>query len=427
MVTTEQIRSIAKKLDKLLVNVTESKSPEKQPKVPGVVLGVTDANETLYFNYNGVLDLESNTPVTKDTVFCYFSCTKALTAFGLLKLYEQKKLSLDDEVRKYVPDIDELYIVDKGTVDPNTGHFTKPPRKPSTAVTIKHLLTMTAGMSYPFLSKEYSLLGSLRNPHISSGTPTRDLFKTDKTPLIGEPGQEFSYGHSMDWVGLVIESITGKTLGQYLKEVLFDPVGMSSCTFHVKNTQHLIRTHLRGRNGKIRLYPKGTQLDPVIDMGGQGCFGNVEDYLKFIRLWINFGYSPDAGKRLLQEDLAVYAVKNHLPANQVIKFDIPDFPDLKDGFTLAGMAVTEEEPATGRPVGSVYWSGLANLYYWVDHVNKIGGFWGSQILPMADPHSFLGYCKMEMAVYDTLGGDDDDDSDEDEDDGEDDGKPYPRL
>lgn len=414
MLDEGQKQKVAQKIDKEVKKLVSAK-PGKEAKVPGITAGLTSDKETFYFNFQGVLNTETNEPLNKDTRFAYFSCTKAMTAFAVLQMYERGKLKLDDEVRKYLPAIEELYIVEKGTVDKKTGDFLSPPKKPKGKITIRNLLTMTAGISYPFLSEEYSLLAKYKEPHINSVTPALGLFKTEKTPLIHEPGQFFLYGHSMDWAGMVVEKVSGKSLSQYLKENLFDPVGMSSCTFHMKDNHNLITLYRRNSKGKLVSFPTGVTLDPEIDMGGQGCFGNVEDYLKLIRVWLNHGYSPDGKVRLLNEDLVKFAIKNHLPPGVTVHFDIPGFPQIPDGFTLAGMATTKETAPTGRPAGTIYWSGLANLYYWIDYENQLGGFWASQIVPLGDVHSLLGYCKMEMAVYDTINGEDDEDEDEDED------------
>ncbi|CAH6721495.1 putative ML-236A carboxylate methylbutanoyltransferase Mlchp [[Candida] jaroonii] len=426
MLDNDQLKKISGKFDKLITNVTKS-SGRKQPKVPGVVVGLTNEKSTVYYDFKGVLDLKTKEPVTKDTVFCYYSCTKAITALGLLTLVDQGKVNFDDEVRKFLPDIEKIWIVDKGTVDEKTGEFLKPPREPKTKVTIKHLLTQTAGFSYPFLNQEYGYLAFKKNPNLHSGNPTKELFSIDKMPLISEPGARFTYGHSIDWVGLVIENITGEKLGEYLKRAVFDKIGMKSCTFHMKTTENLIIVQRRTRSGELVNYSKSLILDPKIDMGGQGCFGTVEDYLKFIRMWLNYGFSPDSQVQIVNSDLAKYALKNHLPDGMTVTLDIPGLPDLPDGFSFCGMAVTGEDIATGRPKGTLYWSGLANLYYWIDFDNQIGGFWGSQVLPMADPQSLLGYFRMESAVYDVINGEDDNDDEDEDDEDEDDNDQSSKL
>lgn len=421
MLDETQKRKAAKKIDHIVNKFTSSKHGNPA-KIHGVTVGLTSDKETFYYNFKGVMDPANGTPINKDTIFGYFSCTKAMTAMAILQLYELGKLKLSDQVSKYLPEFEQLYIVEKGTVDAKTGKFLSPPKKPTTKVTIWNLLTMTAGLSYPFLNDEYTILAKYIDPHINSINPTEELFKTEKTPLIHEPGTQFLYGHSMDWAGLIVQRITGKPLGQYLKQHVFDPVGMNSCTFHVKDQTNLLRLYRRTSKGQLVPLPHGVNLDPEIDMGGQGCFGNIEDYLKFMRIWLNYGYSPDGNVRLLNEDLVKYALKDHLPPGVTVRFDIEGIPQIPDGFTLAGMGLTKEEPATGRPVGTIYWSGLANLYYWIDLDNNLGGFWASQVFPFGDQQCFLGYCQTEMAVYDVIKGeddDDDDDEDEEDDEGED--------
>ena len=112
-------------------------------------------------------------------------------------------------------------------------------------------------------------------------------------------------------------------------------------------------------------------LDPILDLGGQGCFGTVGDYLKFIRVWLNYGYSPDSNKRILKESTVKFAITNHIPEELEFEFiglshnllDEDEYPDRKaDGWTLTGAAYGLNDMPSGRPKGTNYWSGVANLF-----------------------------------------------------------------
>lgn len=339
-------------------------------RIHAVVAGVTSPTETLYLNAKGVANTDKPDLVTVDHVMSFFSCTKALTATAILQLYDQGKLNVDSLASNYLSKIGEIGLIDEDLVSDEDGSFLTPPRPPKNAVTIKHLLTHTSGFAYAFTNSDYFLLMTKRNPHINAVKPTAEFFNVEKMPLVFEPGSQFLYGHSSDWLGLIVQEITGKPLGEYLKENLFKPVGMDTCTFHLTDENvKFMKLHSRTRKKGIVIHKSYVvDRDPVIDMGGQGCFGTVGDYLKFMRVWLNNGTSPDTGVTILQPSTIEYAKRNHLPSEFSLGFDtavssLLDDDSKLDGFTLAGCAYNVSRLPTGRPEGSIYWSGLGNLFF----------------------------------------------------------------
>ena len=140
-------------------------------------------------------------------------------------------------------------------------------------------------------------------------------------------------------------------------------------------------------------------------MGGHGLYATVGDYMKFIRMWLNDGDGPHG--RVLKAETVAAAVKNGLQNQKVVMLpgviptlsnDAEFFPGMKKTWSYTFM-VNEEDAPTGRPAGSIGWAGLANLFYWIDRRNGLGGFWATQILPFADATSFVGYMDFETAVY----------------------------
>ncbi|CUM45407.1 uncharacterized protein AC631_02594 [Debaryomyces fabryi] len=403
-----QKKELTTELNDIISELTTPEVNQRTAKINGVIAGVTNDKETVYLNAKGVSNVETGENMTVDSVVSFFSCTKSITCMGLLKLYEEGKVDLEAPVKKYVPQISNIGVIDANLVDLVSGKFIKPPRKPLEDVTLRHLLNNTAGFSYGFLDLQYVALSTKRDPHINAITPSDALFTNDKMPLLHEPGKKWTYGHSTDWVGKVIENVTGKKLGVYLKDAIFDPIGMNSCTFHVKNTERLADTHIPDRYKNLKVMKKRPlNVDPEIDMGGQGCFGTVGDYLKFIRVWLNEGMCVDTNKQVLKPETVNYARKNHLPPGVVV--DLEDQFGVKiplqyepDGFTLTGCAYSMNNLPTGRPKGAIYWFGLANLYFWIDFENKVAGFWACQILPVMNMTSITGFMRMEYNVYEAL-------------------------
>ena len=147
-------------------------------------------------------------------------------------------------------------------------------------------------------------------------------------------------------------------------------------------------------------------------MGGHGLWSTTTEYMKFIRMWLNDGAAPD-GSQVLRPDTVAMAERNHLEGDMKIKAlpgIIPSlsneaefFPGMPKSWALTFM-INDEDAPTGRPAGSLAWAGLANLYYWIDRRNGIGGFWATQIFPFVDPTSVGGYLDFETAVYGALTG-----------------------
>jgi methyl acetate hydrolase len=140
-------------------------------------------------------------------------------------------------------------------------------------------------------------------------------------------------------------------------------------------------------------------------MGGHGLYGTVGDYMRFIRMWLNDGRGEHG--QVLKPETVRMAERNHLGQLKVtmlpgvipsLSNDADFFPGLSKSWSLPFM-VNDEEAPTGRPAGSLGWAGLANLFYWIDRKNGLGGFWATQILPFGDAASFTGYMNLETGVY----------------------------
>ncbi|EMG47523.1 acmB Methyl acetate hydrolase [Candida maltosa Xu316] len=409
--TTKQTKNLSGSLDNLLTEITTFKS-DSTPQViaPCCTLGVTDVDSTVYLNSKGVRNIDEPTPVTNNDTYAFFSCTKSMTSMAALILYEQGKLELDVPVAKYFPEIADIGVLEPGSVEKSTGKLLKPLTKPKTPITIRHLMTHTAGFSYGFISQDYFALIT-KGERIDAINPPMDFFYK-KTPLIHEPGTDWAYGHNSEWLGFVIERVGGLKLGEFLRKFVFEPVGMESCTFHKKDYSNTARIHFRKSDETLVLLKKPPiVLDPILDLGGQGCYGTVSDYLKFIRVWLNYGISPDSGKRILNETTVKYAIRNHIPADLDFDFigmshnfiDEDEFPDRKkDGWTLTGTAYGSNDLPSGRPTGTNYWSGAASLFFWIDFKHRIGGFYAVQVLPFLDEYNLSSYQKFETEVYKAL-------------------------
>jgi methyl acetate hydrolase len=386
---------LTKSFDSVLNGVVDG-----NPRVPGVVAMVTDRKGNIYEGAAGVRDLSTNAPMTTDSVFAIFSTTKAITGTCVLQCVEEGLLDLDAPAKNYAPALGKLQVLDG--FDNSGNPITRAPKRD---VTTRMLMLHTAGFGYDFFNAQYNRLAE-DHGQPSVITASRGSIET---PLLFDPGDQWEYGTNIDWAGQVVEGVRGKRLGEVMKDHVFDPLGMSDIGFVMNPSMASRRAtiHLRGQDGSL---DPQTDLvltqEPEVDMGGHGLYSTVDEYMKFIRMWLNDG--DGANGRVLKKETVAMAVKNGLKDHQKVvalpgvipwlSNEAEFFPGLKKSWSFTFM-VNDEQAPTGRPANSIGWAGLANLYYWIDQKNGIGGFWATQILPFADASSFGGYIDFESTAY----------------------------
>ena len=372
-----------------------------EPRVPGVVAMVTDREHNIYEGAAGVRRTDGETAMGVDDAFALFSTTKAITATAALQLVEDGKLDLDAPASEYAPDIGKLQVIEG--FDDAGEPILRAPRRP---VTTKHLLLHTGGFGYDFFSETYNRLAEEKGqPSVITASKASLM-----TPLQFDPGDKWEYGSNIDWVGQVVEGITGKRLGEVFQTRIFDPLGIENMTFELNDglRARLAGMHARGEDGSLTPMEFELTDTPEIHMGGHGLYGTVGDYMKFIRMWLNDGMGPNG--RVLKPETVTMAEKNQLGEKKIgmlpgvipsLSNDAEFFPGLSKSWSYSFM-VNDAEAPTGRPAGALGWAGLANLFYWIDRSNGYGGFWATQILPFGDPVSFTGYMDFETAFYESL-------------------------
>lgn len=368
---------------------------------PGVVAMVTDRTGNVYEGAAGRRELGQDQPMTVDTVMAIFSTTKAITGVTALQLIEEGKLRLEDAARQYVPEIAELQVLTG--FDAQGQPTTRPPKRD---ITVNDLMLHTSGLCYEFFSEDDLRYRSVKGiPTIVSATNA-----AIQTVLLHDPGERWTYGVSIDWLGKVVEQQRGKRLGEVMKERVFEPLGMQDIAFTMSDAMQARRAtiHERAQDGRLTPLPDLVlPQPPELDCGGHGLYATVGEYMKFIRMVLNDGAGPNG--RVLQAATVDLLCRDGLAAVGLASggwvTSIPSlsntgefFPGLAKGWAYTFMTNREDAP-TGRPAGSLMWTGLANLFYWIDRRNGIGGYWGSQILPFQDVASYSGFVDFEAAVY----------------------------
>lgn len=379
-------------IDSLLSNAAASGD------VPGVVAVATDRNGTLYEGGFGVRVLGEPAPMTPDTVVWFASMTKALTATGAMQLVEQGKLALDDPASTAVPALGDVAVLDG--FDAEGRPRTRAPKRP---VTLRHLLTHTAGFAYEIWSEQ------VQRCQAALGLPGIITCQNAalRTPLLFDPGERWEYGINIDWVGKVVEAVSGQKLGTYLAENVLGPLGMRDTAFRItpEMRRRLAKIHQRGEDGK--LVPTEVELpqEPEFEMGGGGLYGTASDYSRFVRMILNRGRAGamqilrpetvDLMSRNAMGDARVTLLRTAAPA---LSHDAEFFPGMSKSWGLSFMINNETAP-TGRTAGSLAWAGLANTFYWVDPARGLGGVYATQVLPFADPKAVSLFFEFEKAIY----------------------------
>ncbi|TCU77071.1 methyl acetate hydrolase [Bradyrhizobium sp. R2.2-H] len=371
------------------------------PRVPGVVAMVTNRHRNIYEGAAGKRRLDSASDMTTDSIFAIFSTTKAITGTAVLQLVEEGKLDLDAPAKRYAPEIGKLQVIDG--FDEKGEPILRPPKRD---ITTRMLMTHTAGLSYDFINRTYNRLAEEKGqPSVITATKACLM-----TPLLFDPGERWDYGTNIDWCGQIVEAIAEQRLGDVFKARIFEPLGIKDMTFELTEPmrQKLAGIHARGADGSLTPMDFELPAKPEVQMGGHGLYGTVGDYMRFIRMWLNDGVGEHG--RVLKAETVRMAEKNHLGDKKVTPItgvipslcnDAEFFPGQSKSWGLTFM-INDEEAPTGRPAGALGWAGLANLFYWIDRQNGVGGFWATQILPFGDPTSFIGYMNFETAFYQSL-------------------------
>ena len=367
--------------------------------VPGVVAMATDRNDNIYEGSAGVRELGSEQAMTTDSVMLMASCTKAVTGVAIMQMVEEGLVSLDDAAKDYVPDIAEIQVLDG--FDNNDEPIL---RAPARDITLNDLMLHTAGFCYEFFSDDllkYRTMKEIPSILSASNAALHDV-------LLHDPGAQWTYGTNIEWLGLVVENVRGKKLGEVMAERIFAPLEMNETTFTMTPAMLEKRVTIHQRNPDGQLVPVPELMlpqPPEVELGGAGLYGTVGDYIKFIRMILNDGKGP--GGQVLKAETVARMAQNGLGELKTSPWQssAPSlanngdfFPGQPKSWSYTFM-VNDEETPTGRPAGQLAWAGLANTFYWIDRKTGIGGMWGTQILPFQDAVSYPGFTDFEQAVY----------------------------
>ena len=362
--------------------------------VPGLVAVAATRDRILYQGWFGKADVAGERPMTADALFRIASMTKAVASVAAMQLYEQGRFALDDPAEKYLPELANPMVF--VSFDQATGAYSVRPA--ANKVTIRHLFTHTSGLGYGFTS-----------PIVRDFKPREgELFEAG--PLLFEPGTQWIYGTSVDWVGRLVEKLSGTNLEEYFRERIFTPLGMSDTFYNVPEAKQarLVTVHRRpdGRDdAPLVEQPNQPQRPATTFNGGGGLSSTASDYIRFERMILNGGTLD--GARILAADTVALMGRNHIGEVGVPAVKTAQ-PDRSMDFTFVdhgqdkwglGFLVTTRHVGGKRSAGSLSWGGINNTYFWIDPVRGVAGVILMQFLPFADTKALAVYDTFERGVY----------------------------
>ena len=384
-----------KSIDAAFRQAVESKA------MPGIVAVAATDKGVVYEGAFGKRELGKDAPMTLDTVVWIASMTKAVTATAAMQLVERGKLDLERPASEAVPALASAKVLEG--FDAAGKPRLRPAKRP---ITLRHLLTHTAGFAYEIWEP------SIAQYQQATGTPgiTTCANAALTTPLLFDPGDRWDYGINIDWVGKMVEAVSGQTLDRYFQEHIFAPLSMNDTAFKIGPAQRARLAKIHQRDDKGALAPVDLEIpqDPEFHMGGGGLYGTAGDYLTFALMIMQGGSLKSA--QVLRPETAALMAQNHIGALEVGVFktaipplsnDLELFPGMSKKWGLSFLINTERAP-TGRSAGSLAWAGLANTYFWIDRTKRVAGVFLSQVLPFYDHTAIDLFGRFETEVYQAI-------------------------
>jgi CubicO group peptidase (beta-lactamase class C family) len=362
--------------------------------VPGVVALVTSRERVLYQGAFGVADVSTGRPLATDSMFRIASMTKPITSFALMQLIEQGRLGLDDPAAKYLPELAELKVFE--SFDASTGAYKlRPASRPAL---VRHFLTHTSGLAYPFTSATW-----------------RDFKPRDGEkypfggPLLFDPGERWHYSTSTDVVGRLVEVISGQKLEDYFRQHIFAPLKMNDTSYNVpqdKGPRMVAQQQRAGErmDGAVVLQSSPLGLTIPAPIGGGGLASTASDYGRFMRMFLNGGELE--GTRVMKAETVALMSRNamgdvRVPALKTALARSADFSFIADGRDQwsPGFLITVDQVPGKRSPGSLSWGGINNTYFWIDPSRGLAGVILMQYLPFADAKALAVYDAFERGTY----------------------------
>ena len=363
-------------------------------RIPGNSIRVSIEGKEVFTYASGYADLETKEPMTTNHLVSLYSCSKPVTVTAALQLYEQGKIKLDDPLYAYIPEYRQMHLAD--------GSEVKNP------ITLRHLFTMTSGLTYNKNTPAFDKARELTEGRMDTLTVIRCIAQD---PLSFEPGTKWQYSLSHDVLAAVVEVVSGEKFRDYVKNHIFDPLGMENCVYHNEHLQDRMATKYRfvdGTEGTIVEKQAGCSsreggfiqkedkqsahiFGPEYDSGGSGITASVAEYSKFCDALAGGGRGI-----LLPETIDL------MRTNQIAQVDRSLFSWRQlagYGYGLGVRTLLEVPQGGNGNVGEFGWGGAAGASLWVDPEYKLSVCYAHHML---NPQEYYYQPGIRNALYDSL-------------------------
>lgn len=359
-------------------------------RIPGNGIQVCIEGKEVFSYNSGYADVENQIPMTNDHYINIYSCSKVATVTAALQLYEQGKFLLDDPLYEFIPEYKDMYIKDQ------EGNI-RPAKNP---ITLRHLFTMTAGMTYDRETAAYDQARQITNGRMDTQTVIRTIAQD---PLIFEPGSSWNYSVCHDVLAAVVEIISGKRFSEYVRENIFDPLDMKKSMHHNDAVQdqmaclyeyidgskvsHVQQQAGQGNNADGYAIAVSKKVNgvfgPDFDSGGSGVTTTINDYAKFCVALANGGIGA-TGEKILSAGTIDLLRTNQLTPEQQVQFKWPQMKGY--GYGLGVRTLIDKAAGSVGNLGEFGWGGAGGATVLVDPSLKLSVFYAHHMLNPQEPY-----------------------------------------
>jgi CubicO group peptidase (beta-lactamase class C family) len=358
-------------------------------KLPGAVVMVARKGKIVYSDAIGSQDKGTNTPMKLDSIFRIYSMTKPLASVAAMMLVEDGVIQLTDPISKFRPAFKDMQVsVPTTGADGKTIYTNVPAAKP---IIVQDLLRHSAGLAYAELTKNEPVKAAYVEAKFSQPgvheydsrgmTPAEQVERIAKAPLVQQPGTVWEYSMAVDILGRVVEAASGKRLGAFLDERLFQPLKMVDSSFWLpaSKTPRLAQPLPVDPASGQKISVLDVSSEPLNDSGGAGALSTATDYLRFGQMLLNGGELD--GARVMSRPTIKLMTSDHLGTRIAAPLQPGELLLGTPGYTFGlGFAVRQGDGVAGVPgsAGEFMWAGYAGTYFWVDPKEEIVGVYMTQ-------------------------------------------------
>ena len=374
----------------------------EQYGVPGYDLVITKGHETVCRRMGGHSDYEGLVPMNGSELYYIYSATKVITMTAAMQLVQARKMKLDDPVGKYLPEFEHMQVADHcelGKWPPDIPTLNDPHHPARTPITLRMLMSMTAGFNYDTAGGPILQL----KKETGNQADTRQMMGAiARMPLLFEPGTHYSYSLSHDVTAAVIEVVSSMSFGEYLKKNIFEPLDIHEMYFHPSEAQCarlMAQYACEPDSDAFRPVPRENSycLSDRYESGGAGLCCTAEAYSAFMEALANGGVGR-TGKQILNPEGIALLSENQLNEQMLAEYRMPW--RMEYGYGL-GVRTKMHPSSSPAPVGEFGWDGAAGAYALADPVNHISIFYAQEILGMLRVYSEI-HPRLRDLAYEAL-------------------------